>query len=226
MDELLTSLEQKVAPDNAALVVIDVQNDFVANEGWGASVGWDPSRNQAAARRIADLLPHVRSAGLPVVFIQAIYDEPYLGAPMIERNRRLGIDQPRCISGTWGADFYAVRPEPTDTIVRKHRYSAFAETELNTVLRHLGVRSLLLCGVYSEGCVESTARDAYFLDYYVTLIDDCCATTSDEIHRGVLERCEHDWGIVTTSEELLRVWGAAGSRSSATPPAAATTQAG
>lgn len=207
-DGLLMTLDEKAAPDTAALIVIDVQNDFVADEGWGARVGWDPTRNQAAAKRIVRLLPHARAAGVQVVFVQAIYDEIYLGAPMIERNRRRGLDSPRCISGSWGAEFFLIAPEPREPVVRKHRYSAFAETELNTVLRHLGVRSLLFAGVYTEGCVESTARDAYFLDYYVTLIDDCCATTSQEIHRGVLERCERDWGIVTTSDELIALWSA------------------
>ena len=205
-DGLLMTLGEKAAPDTAALIVIDVQNDFVADDGWGARVGWDPIRNQAAARHIARLLPHARAVGIPIVFVQAIYDEIYLGAPMIERNRRRGLDSPRCISGSWGAEFFLIAPEPGEPVVRKHRYSAFAETELNTVLRHLGVRSLLFAGVYTEGCVESTARDAYFLDYYTTLIDDCCATTTQEIHEGVLERCEHDWGIVTTSDELIALW--------------------
>jgi ureidoacrylate peracid hydrolase len=205
-EQLLTTPDEKASPDHAALIAIDVQNDFVADDGWGSRVGWDPTRNQAAARKLAELLPYARAAEVPVIFIQAIYDEVYLGAPMIERNRRRGLEQPRCIAGTWGAEFYLVAPEPGEAVVRKHRYSAFAETELNTVLRHLGVRSLLLAGVYSETCVESTARDAYFLDYYVTLISDCCATTTDEIQRGVLERCENDWGTVTTSEELIRLW--------------------
>ena len=187
--KLLETLEEKVDPGSAAIVVIDVQNDFVADDGWAAGVGWDPKLNQEAARRLQRFLEHGRRAQVPIVFIQAIYDEIYLGAPMLERNKRRGVEGGRCLTGTWGADFYLVAPQPGEPIVRKHRYSAFAETELNTVLRHLGVQSLLLTGVYTEGCVESTARDGYFLDYYITLVEDCCGTTTQEIHQCVLDRC-------------------------------------
>lgn len=206
---LLSTLEDKVNPNNAAVIVIDMQNDFVADDGWAASVGWDPKHNQIAARRTDALLAEARKANVPVVFIQAIYDEIYLGAPMLERNRRRGVEGPRCITGTRGAEFYLVAPQPGEAIVQKHRYSAFAETELNTVLRHLGVRSLILTGVYTEGCVESTARDGYFLDYYITLVDDCCATTTPEIHQGVLERCDRDWGLVASSHQIIAAWEAA-----------------
>jgi ureidoacrylate peracid hydrolase len=204
---LLLTLDQKVAPDKAAVIVIDVQNDFVAEDGWADRVGWECSLNQAAAERLHAFLGAARSAGVPVIFIQAIYDEIYLGAPMIERNLRRGLDSPRCITGTWGADFYRVAPEPGEPVVRKHRYSAFVETELNTVLRHLGVETLILTGVYTEGCVESTARDGYFLDYYIVMVEDCCATTSEARHRDVLERCERDFGTVSSAGEIGRIWG-------------------
>jgi ureidoacrylate peracid hydrolase len=214
--ELLTTLEQRAHPQHAAILVIDMQNDFVSDEGWAASVGWNPRHNQTAARRTAWLLERAREAKVAIVFVQAIYDEMYLSAPMLERNRRRGIEGPRCISGTWGAEFYLLEPRPGEPIVRKHRYSAFAETELSMVLRQSQIKSLLFAGVYTEGCVESTARDAYFLDYYVTLIDDCCATTTPEIHRGVLERCERDWGMVTTSTDLVAAWQAVGALSAST----------
>lgn len=204
--QLLTTLEEKVHPQNAAIVVIDIQNDFVADNGWAASVGWDPKHNQIAARNTAALLAEARDVRVPIIFIQAIYDEVYLGAPMRERNARRGVEGPRCITGTRGADFYLVAPQQGEAIVQKHRYSAFAETELNTVRPHLGVRSLILTGVYTEGCVESTARDGYFLDYYITLVDDCCATTTPEIHQGVLQRCERDWGVVATSGQIISAW--------------------
>ena len=216
--ELLMTLDQKVDPRSAAIIVIDVQNDFVADDGWAAGVGWDPKLNQAAAQRLARFLDLGRQAQIPIIFIQAIYDDIYLGAPMRERNKRRGVEGGRCLSGTWGADFYLVAPRPGEPVVRKHRYSAFAETDLNTVLRHLGVKSLLLTGVYTEGCVESTARDGYFLDYYITLVEDCCGTTTTEIHEGVLERCERDWGTVFTSREIVDAWSRMGAVS-ATPVA-------
>ena len=204
--QLLSMLEQKVDPANAAVVVIDVQNDFAHEDGWGASVGWHVGLIQAAARRLTGFLERARAAGVPIVFIQATYDDRYLSDAMVERNQRRGLTEPRCQTGSWGADFYLVRPEPDEPVVVKHRYNAFAETELATVLRRLGARSLLLTGVYTEGCVESTARDAYFRDYYVVMVDDCCGSATEAEHRGTLERCDREFGQVATSDEIVAAW--------------------
>jgi ureidoacrylate peracid hydrolase len=216
---LLRTFEEKVDPRNAALVVVDVQNDFIAQGGFADRVGWECQLNRAAAERLAGFLEQARATDLPIIWIQAIYDEIYLGAPMIERNLRRGLDLPRCQSGSWGADFYLVRPRPGEPVIRKHRYSAFSETELHTVLRHLGVQSLLLTGVYTEGCVESTARHGYFLDYYIVMVDDCCGSTSEKYHRDALEGCERDFGVVTTSDEIIGAWQRLGAVARAAAPA-------
>jgi ureidoacrylate peracid hydrolase len=71
-----------------------------------------------------------------------------------------------------------VQPTAGDLVVVKHRYSAFAGTDLDARLKECGIRSLLLTGVATEVCVESTARDGYFLDYYITMVADCCATAN------------------------------------------------
>lgn len=207
---ILSTLEDKVSPERAAVLIIDVQNDFIADGGWAHRMGWDCSRNAAAASRIAPFLAAARQVDVPIIWIKAIYDERYLSAPMIERNRRRGLEDPRCETGTWGADFYAVHPLANEPVVIKHRLSAFVDTELPSVLGHLGVRSLILTGVYTDGCVESTARHAYFLDYFVVMVDDCCATVSDERHRSTLERCDWDFGVVATSQTIMELWASLG----------------
>src|SRR4051812_22673457 len=125
-EALLMTLQQKVDPANAALIVIDAQNAFIAPGGFADQAGWRCSHNQAAAERLSALLPVARAHQVPIIWIQAIYDEIYLGEPMLERNIRRGLDLPRCLTGSWGADFYLVRPEHGDIVVRKHRYSAFS----------------------------------------------------------------------------------------------------
>ncbi len=203
---ILSSLADKVAPEHAGVLVIDVQNDFIADGGWADRMGWDCSLNAAAAVRLVPFIAAARRVGIPVIWIKAIYDEHYLSASMVERNIRRGLDSPRCETGTWGADFYGVHPDANEPVVIKHRLSAFVDTDLPSVLGHLGVRSLLLTGVYSDGCVESTARHAYFLDYFVVMVDDCCATVSEERHRSTLERCDWDFGVVATSQTIIGLW--------------------
>ena len=74
------------------------------------------------------------------------------------------------------------------------------------LLRPQGVRSLFLTGVSTDTCVESTARDGYFRDYYVTLVADCCGALSEEDHRGALARADRDFATVATSAEIIQAW--------------------
>jgi ureidoacrylate peracid hydrolase len=125
---------------------------------------------------------------------------------MRERDLRVGRPMPRCLTGSWGAGFHAIAPRPDEPVVVKHRYSAFANTELDRLLKRRGIRSLLLTGVSTDTCVESTGRDAYFIDYYVTLVTDCCAAASERDHLGAVERFERDYGSVVSSADVIDVW--------------------
>ena len=88
----------------------------------------------------------------------------------------------------------------------KHRYSAMHNTELDAVLKRHGIRSLLLSGISTDTCVESTGRDAYFMDYYVTLVADCCGAFDERDHLGAIRRFDRDYGAVVTSSDLIGTW--------------------
>jgi ureidoacrylate peracid hydrolase len=205
-DELLSTLDQKVSPAHAALLVIDVQKDIVADRGFFDQIAADVKTIQRVIPPLAQLVDHAREAGLLVVFIQAIYDPRYLSAPMRERDLRVGRRMPRCLTGSWGAEFHVIAPRPNEPVVIKHRYSAFAKPELNDLLKCRGIRSLLLAGVATDTCIESTGRDAYFMDYYVTLVADCCAGAAERDHRVALERFERDYGAVVSSADVIEAW--------------------
>jgi len=205
-DELLSTLAQKVSPAHAALLVIDVQNDFVANGGFFDRIGADVKAIQRVIAPLARFVDCAREAGVLVVFIQAIYDPQYLSAPMRERDLRVGRRMPRCLTGSWGADFHVIAPRPNEPVVIKHRYSAFTNPELDDLLKRRGIRSLLLAGVATDTCVESTGRDGYFIDYYVTLVADCCAGAIERDHRVALERFERDYGSVVNSADVIEAW--------------------
>jgi ureidoacrylate peracid hydrolase len=196
----------RVAPGKTRLLVVDVQNDFLAPGGWFDTIGSDLSYMEAAVERLAAFIPVARAAGVPPIFIQAIYDEVYLSEPMLERHRRLGFPTEHARSGTWGADFYKIAPEPDDLIVTKHRYSAFVGTDLDTLLRSRKVENVIVCGVTSNVCVESTARDAYMRDYHVCLVSDCTATYDPAAHLATLENIKRAFGIVASAEEVTAAW--------------------
>lgn len=204
---LLRTLAEKADPRHSALLVIDVQNDFVATGGFFDQVGGEVRILQE--QRVPSLLRLIdaaRRAGVLVVFVQAIYDPHVLSGPMRERNARLNMELPRCLSGSWGANFYRVKPLPGEPVIIKHRYSAMVGTPLLELLGQRGVRSLLLTGVATDTCVESAGRDAYFRDYYVTVVEDCCGAASEEDHRLALKRFNRDYGPVVNSSEIMAVW--------------------
>jgi ureidoacrylate peracid hydrolase len=178
----------------------------VADGGFFDQVGADVKTIQRAIPPPAQLVDRAREAGVLVVFIQAIYDPQYLSAPMRERDLRVGRRMPRCLTGSWGADFHVIAPRPNEPVVIKHRYSAFANSELDDLLKRRGIRSLLLAGVAIDTCVESTGRDAYFIDYYVTLVADCCSAAAERDHLVALERFERDYGAVVNSADVIEAW--------------------
>ena len=206
-ERLLTTLAEKAAPTRAALLVIDVQNDFLADGGFFHRAGYDVSTARAAVPPLQRLVQAARRAAVPVIFVQALYDEQYCSPVMRERNQRRGLVAPRCLSGSWGADFFQVQPEAGDLVVMKHRYSAMLGSPLPALLRERGIESLLLTGVATDTCVESTGRDAYFMDWYVTLVADCCGAASAADHAGALARFDRDYGAICTSAELMAAWG-------------------
>jgi len=204
--DLLTTLRQKAAPESAALLVIDVQNDFVAENGFFHTIGADVTAIQQSVPPLTRLIDAAREASVLVVFVKAIYDPPVVSAPMRERNLRRGVEIPRCITGSWGAEFFRVAPLPGEPVVVKHRYSAFTNPALEAMLRARGICSLLLTGVSTDTCVESTGRDFYFADYYVTMVEDCCGAASESDHRAALARFDRDYGAVVTSDEVMGSW--------------------
>jgi ureidoacrylate peracid hydrolase len=213
-NRILMNLEQKVDPAHAALIVVDVQNDFCADEGFFGSEGYDLRQIKAAVLRIDNLINQARAASVKVIFIRSIYDPHHLNDPMRERNQRRGLGKVRCTTGAWGTEFFQVAPIAGEPVVTKHRYSAFQGTDLHIILRSWGIRTLIMTGVTTNVCVESTCREGYFLDHYIVLVGDCAGTTnedrrdltSEDIHRWTLTNIELTFGVVVNSSDVIAAW--------------------
>lgn len=200
----------RVDPATTRVLVVDVQNDFLADEGWFARHGEDLGWMRHAVDNTIDFVSIARAAGVRPIFIQAIYDEKWLSKPMLERHELVGLGIQHCQSGTWGADFYKIAPEPGDDLVVKHRYSAFVGTDLDPLLRAQGIENLIVTGVTTNVCVESTARHAYTLDYHIVVVSDCTASYSEPPHLATLDNIRRAFGRVATADEIVSVWRAAG----------------
>ena len=206
----MLSLEQRVDPRNTALIVVDVQNDF-CHPGGGMALSFGAgivAHIEAAMPNLHRLIEAARAAGVFIVFIQSIYDEQYLSPAMLDQKERRGSKK-ICQSGTWGAEFYGgVAPDPGrgEIVVVKHRFDAFSGTELDSELRRRDITRLLCCGFTTSICVESTARDAFFRDYYTAIVADAVAEFDLDLHQSTLKTFNRSFGPVLTVDEILAVW--------------------
>lgn len=152
------------------------------------------------------LIDGARRAGVPVLFVQATYDSVYLPPTWHERNARMNFDVPRCLRGSWGGDFHGIAPQQSDVIIRKHRFSAFVDTELDLILRSRDIKTVIATGIATNICVESTARDAFMRDYYVALVDDASAAYSSEQHDSALKNIAIGFGVIAKVDDILKSW--------------------
>jgi nicotinamidase-related amidase len=209
----LLGLVERVDPASTALVVIDVQNDFCHPEGLFGSTGHDLSYIPPMAERLKALIAEARQRDMLIVFVRATYDEEVLSGTLAETFVRRGHTASQCLEGSWGADWYdgiECRDAPNEIVITKHRFSAFWGTAIDLVLRSNNITSVVATGVVTSGCVDATARDAFFLDYYVTIASDCVGDPSVERQRVFVEKFGISFGAVATAEEIIGAWGTAG----------------
>jgi nicotinamidase-related amidase len=110
------------------------------------------------------------------------------------------------VEGTWGADFCeGCEPKPGEIVVTKHRSSAFVGTNLDMILKSNGVKTVVIIGEQTPGCVEATYRDAAYYDFYNVLVEDCVAGRDRELHEASIkiQKARHD---VVTTEQLFSIW--------------------
>lgn len=213
--QVFTELHELVDPSHTALVVVDMQRDF-CTPGWAFDrLGVDISMYSPMIPRLARLIARARTAGVPVVFIQmTVLPGRMSESPaQIRFNLRLHLESngegeplQYTVDGSEGqAIVDELAPEAADLVVKKYRSSGFWGTNLDLLLRSNGIRSVVMSGATTEGCVESTARDALFNDYYVVIAEDCVASDDPAQHEASLLLMRHRFDIAT-AEEIVAVW--------------------
>ncbi|GEL25290.1 isochorismatase [Pseudonocardia sulfidoxydans NBRC 16205] len=172
-------------PDTTALVVIDVQNDYCHPDGVFAGAGLRVADLDGLVDQINLLVAAARAGGCPVVWVRMEWDDDTQVGLLAERSPFLAEAGLR--TGTWGAELVAgLDRRPGDTEVRKRRFSAFHDTTLDDVLAGLGATTIVVAGVRTDFCVESTVRDAFFRDLRVVVAADAVAGYLDELHHHSL----------------------------------------
>ena len=215
MQEQVPNLDQKLDPRHTAILVIDVQNDMCHADGVCARGGFDIGMMDPMKVSLRSLLDGARGTGALLVFVRAIHDPVYTSPVYAEQLQKQGTYGKAFLSGTWGADYWEdIRPagNPREAEIIKHRYSAFHGTELDLILRSNGIKTLVMTGVATGGCVYTTAVDGFFRDYYVVITSDSTADADEQTHSVFLRRFQYAYGDVVPSTEILEILSAAAAR--------------
>jgi nicotinamidase-related amidase len=212
--QVFTELSELVDPAHSALVVVDMQRDFCHPGGAFDRLGVDISMYPPVIPRIARVLAGARRAGVQVIYIQmtVLPGRKSESPAQIRFNLRMHLAQTAgdalgyTEDGSAGQEILPeLAPADGDLVIKKYRSSAFWGTNLDLLLRSNGIKSLIVTGCTTEGCVESTARDALFNDYYVVVVEDCVASDDRDQHEASLLLMRHRFDIAT-AEEVLGVW--------------------
>lgn len=200
-----------------AVIVVDMQHAFLSPGGMFAEAGYDISGAPACIASNARLLPALRAAGVTVVYLMMSYNRDYSdsggpGSPNYHKELGLALMQARpekwgsyVTEGTWDEQIVEeIAPQPGDIVVRKQRYSGFAGTNLDMILKTHGIRYCLYTGVATNVCVETTLRDGYLLDYWPVMVTDACNNSGPEYNRLATEwNVEHAFGWIATTSDVI-----------------------
>ena len=202
-------LPAMIAPATTALLVIDVQVDFVAPSGAVGRSGVDLTKMAAPLERIETLMRVARNAGVTVVLTRVVTrPETDTNAQKLFRQRKghPPSSSDICRAGTDGVGYYRITPVAGDIEIEKPNYSSFVGTDLADRLRQRGIDTLVLCGFTTECCIDCTARDAFHLDFNVFVVMDACAAYSDDLHLGALNALSNNCALLTDTNGVSTAW--------------------
>ena len=215
--EVFTTLEEVVDPKHNALLLIDIQNDYVMPGGNFDRRGWDRSPFRQMISNTKRVLEAARHSGVLVVFVQmTLYPEHLaeshasLHSDLLRYGYKNGdsVDKllTRCVEGTQGWQIVdELTPLPNEVVVRKHRSSAFIGTTIDRVLRSNNIKSVTITGLQTHGCVIATANDALFFDYCPVLLRDCNASMEQGLHDAAILVMSQKMDVAD-SEDVIKIW--------------------
>jgi len=201
----VATIDEAIAEYKAGRMVIVMDDEDRENEG---------DLCMAAEKVTPEAINFMATEGRGLICLPVTEQKLRHGLPMEQDGRPLR-DAPYCLKNTWGAELYGIDARPGEEIVVKHRYSGFKGTNLDLLLRSAGVQTVILTGVATNACVESTGRDVYMHDYYLVFVSDGTATTSPAAHDATLANIDQFFGQVATIDAIVAAWAAAPARARA-----------
>ncbi len=190
--------------------MVDVQNDFAHEGGKAAALGADVIESKRAVESINRLINGARNADVPVFYLRTEHSTQTDKPNYIARyeKRGLNVDDLLCAPGSWGAQFYEglLLPTSADHTITKYGYDGFQDTELQSLLEESGVSSLILTGLVTNLCVQTTAEHGFGLGYSIVIASDATAGDDQASHEAALRNLGAYFGLVVRAREVLAEW--------------------
>jgi nicotinamidase-related amidase len=161
-----------IDPTRTAMIVADMQNDFVA-----AGAPMETPAARAVVPKLAEALTICRDAGIRVIYTAHVHRRDGSDMGLFDDMHPPIASRAALVDGTAGVDIYPeLAPAPGEHVIKKHRYSGFFGTDLDIILREWGITTVVISGTTTENCCHATARDAMFRNYGVVFLSDATAT--------------------------------------------------
>ncbi len=187
--------KMQISKTNSALLIIDMQKFFLDPKSPTFTCG-----GIAIIPNIKKLINVFRKIKLPVIYTKHVHHPELLDAGIMS-----WWWDGMCVEGTPESEIHhELEPTPQEKVILKHRYSGFYNTDLETVLRCLKVEDLVITGIMTNMCCESTARDAYFRDYKTFFLADATGTINEEMHLASLLNLAFGFAYITTTEDIIK----------------------
>lgn len=209
-----------LAPEQTALIVIDMQNAYTSQGGYLDLAGFDVSKTKPVVENIKKAVDAAHAAGIQVIYFKNGWDEQYREAggadsPNFHKSNALktmrknpDLQGTLLAKGHWDFELIdELQPLEHDLVIEKPRYSGFFNTALDSMLRCRGIRNLVFVGIATNVCVESTLRDGFFLEYFGVALDDACYQAGPvEAHEASLFNIKTFFGWVSDTANFVETF--------------------
>ena len=210
----------KLAPEQTALIVIDMQNAYTSMGGYLDLAGFDVSKTKPVVENIKKAVAAAHEAGIQVIYFKNGWDDQYreaggVDSPNFHKSNALKTMRKKpelqgtlLAKGHWDFELIdELQPLEQDLVIEKPRYSGFFNTALDSMLRCRGIRNLVFVGIATNVCVESTLRDGFFLEYFGVALDDACYQAGPvEAHEASLFNIKTFFGWVSDTKNFVETF--------------------
>lgn len=211
----------KIDPLKTAVIVVDMQNAFMEKGGYFDLIGVDISAARKIIGPCRKIIRAARGRKVKILYFQMgfsrdLSDAGSRDSPGFQKSSGLNfirghpeLKDKLYFYGTWGAEIIKeVKPEKEDIVIKKQKYDGFIGTNLDIILRSLGIKVLLFLGTATNVCVESTLRHAFFLDYFPVLVSDAVSQKGSSVtQEATILNVRSTFGWVTTSKKIVNALG-------------------